>query len=140
MLTRIPFRPLSGFLFNNIQKRFIVKSMETADEYKSMILQDKMVLAKFSASWCKPCQKAKPLVEELSNELTSLHFIEVDVDNLPQIADEEGVKTIPFFKLFKGGKLLDEITGFIHFTYLDTYNLGCDKSQLRDLISKHNNP
>ncbi|UKJ90078.2 vacuolar ATP synthase [Theileria orientalis] len=139
-LVGIPFRPLSGSIFNTIQKRFIVKSMETADEYKSMILQDKMVLAKFSASWCKPCQKAKPVVEELSNELTSLNFIEVDVDNLPQIADEEGVKTIPFFKLFKGGKLLDEITGLILFTYLDTYNLGCDKSQLRDLISKHNNP
>eukprot|EP00375_Theileria_parva_P001929 XP_764604.1 thioredoxin [Theileria parva strain Muguga] len=97
--------------YNLFQKRYLVRIVESADDYKATILQDKLVLAKFSASWCKPCQKAKPVVEELSNELPHLNFIDVDVDNLPQIADEEGVKTIPFFKLFKNGKLLDEITG-----------------------------
>ncbi|AFZ78916.1 thioredoxin, putative [Theileria equi strain WA] len=112
-------RCVTGF-----QRRFVVTVIDTADDYKSTISKNNVVVAKFSASWCKPCQKAKPIVEELSKEYSEVNFVDVDVDNLPQIADEEGVKTIPFFKIYKGGKFLDEV-------------IGCDKTQLKDIISKH---
>lgn len=125
LVNRILLSPATRRCATGIQRRFVVTVVGTADEYKSIISQDKLVVAKFSASWCKPCQKAKPIVEELSKEYPEASFINVDVDNLPQIADEESVKTIPFFKIFKGGNFLDEI-------------IGCDKAQLKDLISKYN--
>lgn len=106
------------------QRRNIVKLVKTPDEYKAGIMAVDFVVAKFGASWCKPCQMSKAFVEELSEEHPELLFIEVDVDELPQIADEEGVKSIPMYKIYKHGKPVD-----IH--------IGGGKQQLKEVIEKH---
>ncbi|KAK1444003.1 hypothetical protein BgAZ_208790 [Babesia gibsoni] len=107
----------------NTQRRYIVKVVKTPEEYEAGLKVKDYALAKFSASWCKPCQKSKVFVEELSDEHPEFHFLEVDVDELPQIADEEGVKSIPMYKIFKHGKVID-----IH--------IGGDKQQLKEVIQK----
>ncbi|EDO08656.1 thioredoxin domain containing protein [Babesia bovis T2Bo] len=106
------------------QHRHVVKLAKSTDEYHAALKASEYVVAKFGASWCKPCQKAKVYVEELSEEHPELLFLDVDVDELPQIADEEGVNSIPMFKMFKYGKAVD-----IH--------IGGDKQQLVDMIKKH---
>lgn len=41
---------------------------------------DALVVVDFSASWCSPCQKIAPDFEQLSQELTDVVFLKVDVD------------------------------------------------------------
>ncbi|KAK2195271.1 bifunctional Thioredoxin-like superfamily/Thioredoxin domain [Babesia duncani] len=106
-----------------MQGRSIVYMQKTPEEYKGNVASEGITIAKFGASWCKPCQKSKTFIEELSNKFTSIKFIEIDVDELPQIADEEGVKSIPFYKFFKNGMLVQE-------------HIGGDKDQLQELILK----
>ncbi|CDR93743.1 thioredoxin domain containing protein, putative [Babesia bigemina] len=106
------------------QRRFVVKLAKNTDEYHASLKASELVIAKFGASWCKPCRKSKAFVEELSEEHPDVLFLEVDVDELPQIADEEGVNSIPMYKVFKYGKSID-----VH--------IGGDKQQLKDLIAKH---
>ncbi len=42
---------------------------------------NKLVVVDFTASWCGPCQKIKPVFEAMSKEITDVVFIKVDVDN-----------------------------------------------------------
>ncbi|CAD7961924.1 unnamed protein product [Amoebophrya sp. A25] len=67
----------------------------------------------FTASWCAPCQKLKPIFQELSSSAKkkaassddpSALFCVVDVDELDGVALEHGVSTLPSFRCF-GGKV-----------------------------------
>jgi thioredoxin 1 len=54
------------------------------DQFKQVLydLDNKSkVIVKFTASWCGPCKKIKPVVEELLNTLPkNIIFIEIDID------------------------------------------------------------
>ncbi|GIX63441.1 thioredoxin, putative [Babesia caballi] len=89
------------------QRRTIVRVAASTEDYRATLKASEWVIAKFGATWCKPCQKSKAYIEELSQERPDLVFLEVDVDDLPQIADEEGVNSIPMYKVFKYGKAID---------------------------------
>lgn len=41
---------------------------------------DALVCIDFTATWCSPCQQIAPAVEQLSQELTDVVFLKVDVD------------------------------------------------------------
>jgi thioredoxin 1 len=47
----------------------------------------------FTASWCGPCQKQKPVVESLRSR--GLRIITVDIDMEPERAKELNVKAVP---------------------------------------------
>jgi thioredoxin 1 len=56
----------------------------------------------FTAEWCNPCKKTRPVAEELKREGT-IDFIFVDVDFEPELVERFGVKTIPTFILLQDG-------------------------------------
>ena len=58
----------------------------------------------FTATWCGPCQKIKPMWKELEKEWKETHaFIIVDIDEEEDVAREFGVTCMPtFLKLAKG--------------------------------------
>lgn len=60
----------------------------------------------FSASWCGPCQKAKPMFEELSVRYAAVAEFELrDVDDHDGENDpvkEFGILSVPTFVLFQG--------------------------------------
>jgi len=47
----------------------------------------------FTASWCGPCQRQKPVVESLRSR--GLRIITVDIDREPERARELNVKAVP---------------------------------------------
>lgn len=54
----------------------------------------------YTARWCPPCQKIKPIYEELS---TSVALGMIDVDDNPDAAGEAEISSIPtFVSYFKG--------------------------------------
>ena len=56
----------------------------TVEEFKDLLqkMSNKQVLlVKFSAEWCKPCKKIKPLVEEKYKEMPeNVIIVEIDID------------------------------------------------------------
>jgi putative thioredoxin len=63
----------------------------------------------FTADWCNPCKKTRPVVEELKKEGFQFQIIDVDYEQL--LAKQFQVKSIPTFILLEDGKELDRATG-----------------------------
>jgi len=85
----------------------------TGENFKSVVLDsDKVVLVDFWAEWCGPCLAVAPTLEELAKEHEGkLVVAKVDVDTNRALAQQYGIKAIPNMKIFKGGKLVDELVG-----------------------------
>lgn len=50
----------------------------------------------FYATWCGPCKRLSPLLEELSREYAGkIDFYKIDVDKEPEIARAFGISSIP---------------------------------------------
>jgi|TARA_R110001583_G_scaffold144956_1_gene296936 thioredoxin-like negative regulator of GroEL len=62
----------------------------------------------FTAAWCGPCKKFRPLMENLSSQI-NVQFI--DIDSNPGIAQNYGVRNIPTTILVKDGVEVSRFTG-----------------------------
>lgn len=59
----------------------------------------------FYATWCGPCKRLSPVLEELSKEYAGqIDFYKIDVDKEPEIARAFGISSIPtlLFSPMKG--------------------------------------
>lgn len=63
------------------------------------------------AVWCGPCKVISPEVVKLSQKYTSTRFYKLDVDDVPDVAQELGVRAMPTFLLFKNGEKVAEVVG-----------------------------
>lgn len=63
------------------------------------------------ATWCGPCKVIAPEVVKLSKIHTSTRFYKLDVDEVPDVAQELGVRAMPTFLLFKDGVKVGEVVG-----------------------------
>lgn len=79
----------------------------TKSNFEAEVLQaDQPVLVDFWASWCGPCQMVGPLVEQLSEEMDSVKFVKVNIDEEPELAGQYMVSSIPTFLLVKNGTVV----------------------------------
>ena len=70
-------------------------------------------LVDFSAVWCGPCRMMAPVLEDISEKMAGkLGFYNVDVDEVPQLAAEFGISSIPCLVLLKDGRAVDQSVGF----------------------------
>jgi len=85
----------------------------TQSNFKAEVEQsDLPVLVDFWATWCTPCLKLMPVIEELAQKYNGkVKFGKVNVENAPQIAQKFGIRSIPTLLIFKNGKIMAQITG-----------------------------
>ena len=65
----------------------------------------------FTADWCNPCKKTRPIVEELNREQIMAKFFIIDVDIELEMAQDFEVSSIPTFVLIKDNKEIHRVTG-----------------------------
>ena len=65
----------------------------------------------FTADWCQPCKKVKPIVEELNREYAPGMFQMIDVDIEKEMAKSFELKSVPTFVLFENGNEIKRLTG-----------------------------
>jgi thioredoxin 1 len=65
----------------------------------------------FTADWCGPCKKVRPIVEELSRDQSEVKFQIIDVDSEGELARRFEVRSIPTFILIENGQEVNRFTG-----------------------------
>lgn len=50
---------------------------------------------KFSANFCIPCQRLKPIFDDVVKDIPDIKVVEIDVEEHPDIASDYKVKSIP---------------------------------------------
>ena len=70
----------------------------------------KMILY-FTADWCNPCKKTRPIVEELNREQIMAKFFIVDVDSDIEMAKDFEIKSVPTFVVMKDNIEIHRTTG-----------------------------
>jgi thioredoxin 1 len=84
----------------------MVHNFTTTNFEKEVLKSDVPVLVEFWASWCGPCQRVAPILEDLANDIKELGKVgKLDVDEEYVIADEFGIMSIPTIIVFKNGKV-----------------------------------
>lgn len=59
-------------------------------------LGDKPAIIDFNATWCGPCRRIAPILDELAQEYKGQIVIyKVDVDKCPDVAEAFGIQSIP---------------------------------------------
>lgn len=77
------------------------------------LINNKLVLVDFYATWCGPCRMISPIIDEIAKETTDLMVVKVDVDKYQNIATKYGIMSIPTLKVFKNGKEEKTSIGYI---------------------------
>lgn len=65
----------------------------------------------FTADWCNPCERTRPIVEELNRESSDVKFQMIDVDSEQELVRSFEIKSVPTFIVIKDGKEIHRTSG-----------------------------
>ena len=57
----------------------------------------------FTAGWCSDCRFIKPAMPDIESDFSQVDFVEVDVDESMDMAQELGIFGIPSFVAYNDG-------------------------------------
>jgi thiol-disulfide isomerase/thioredoxin len=64
----------------------------------------------FTAEWCNPCQRTRPVAEELKRD-GLIDFVFVDADSEIELLEKFGIKSIPTYILLEDGIEIKRMNG-----------------------------
>lgn len=86
--------------------------IKTQEQFENEVLKaDKTVMVDFYADWCGPCKAMAPLMDELDSPDNDYYVGKVNVDALPELAQQYRVISIPTVLVFKNGECVNRSVG-----------------------------
>jgi len=81
---------------------------------QEVLKSEQLVLVDFWAVWCGPCKLIAPVVESIAASFAGkLKVAKVNVDENSGTPSRYGIRGIPALLFFKGGKVADQIVGYV---------------------------
>ncbi|PNP55481.1 hypothetical protein THARTR1_04311 [Trichoderma harzianum] len=120
MLSTRMFRPASSIARQGVASQRLFHASRpalagySAEEFKKVVKEQETVIVDCFATWCGPCKAIAPILEKASEEAEfkdKVHFVKFDVDELPELSQELGIRAMPTFLFYKNGNKVDEMIG-----------------------------
>lgn len=81
---------------------------------QEVLKSDVPVVVDFWATWCQPCLKLGPIVEELAGDYEGkVKFGKLNIENEQALAAKYGVMSIPTLLYFKDGEVKNQTVGLM---------------------------
>lgn len=72
------------------------------------------VLVDFTATWCGPCKRLAPIVDEVADALEGKVKVgKLDIDDAPMTASKFQVRGVPTLMVFEGGRPIQQSVGLV---------------------------
>ncbi len=83
-------------------------------QFQELLVGDKLVLVDFYADWCVPCQKLKPHLDAITNEMSDkVTVIRINTDDNQELADALNIDGIPVLQVYKFKQLKWTNVGYV---------------------------
>jgi thioredoxin 1 len=89
-----------------------VRELGDATFHDSINQGARPVLVDFWAPWCPPCRALAPTIEAIAEQFHGRADVaKLDIEQNPETAAAQGISSIPTVLIFRGGQLVDRISG-----------------------------
>ncbi len=73
-----------------------------------------LVLVDFFATWCGPCQRLSPVLEDIEGDFGGkIKFLKSDIDRSRYLAKKFSVMSVPTMVVLKDGNPVDRMVGYM---------------------------
>ena len=84
----------------------------TYQNFEELVASGLPFVVDFSATWCGPCKKISPIIDELATEYEGRVIIgKCDVDEADDLTSRFGIRSVPTVLFFKNGEVVDKNLG-----------------------------
>ncbi|MDY6249600.1 MAG: thioredoxin [Bacteroidaceae bacterium] len=89
-----------------------MKKEITNQNYNELVNSGQPVVIDFWATWCGPCRKVSPVIDELADEYDGRVIIGgCNVDENDELTAKFGIRNIPTIIFIKNGEIVDKVVG-----------------------------
>ncbi|MGG6310828.1 thioredoxin [Paenibacillus macerans] len=89
-----------------------MKRINSETDFSEAVHAPGMTLVDFDAPWCPPCKVLAPILEELHGDFGGkVNVLKVNCDELPGLASQYGVMSMPTVIFFHHGEPVEKLVG-----------------------------
>ncbi|MEA5465550.1 nucleoside monophosphate kinase [Leptothoe sp. PORK10 BA2] len=86
--------------------------IQNESELDSLLAKESLLVVDCMASWCGSCKLVTPLIDQLAEAYREkVNVMKIDFDANQQVPKRFGLKGMPAVMFFKGGELVETLTG-----------------------------
>ena len=76
--------------------------------------EEKITLVDFWATWCGPCRKLAPVIDELAEEFAGkVKFVKIKADENIKTAQKYSISGVPCLLIFKNGEPIERMLNIV---------------------------